>query len=782
MNKRFVGIISALLLTSQLVVGITPALAIDSSDDKQIQSFPTGNFQGDFTIDPQNKNVDAGQDVNFNINLKATGAVTKLTNVTLKITLPLSAYVTFTQPLESLKINGIAPTFDQTTNTLVYQFSQLPTGSVAKVKLRLGTVNGAFTNNQQLQVKGQLAADSDKGKVTTITDGAVNILATKNLSLINKFKSIYKSASDDTHDNPAIGDEILWNVGIGAPKKIEGSVFLKPGTPIKATYDIDPTLSYTSMADKSAPQPTISNDGKTLTWSFTAPSISEQEKNQDFFNQDLSLILKVKDDPKNVFKQAKNTLRDVSATFNDGELFSPAAVDGQITISQSDPTTLPPNVGSGGFTSPHFGPVDAYGALGDTSQFPDISVNDDATLGFGVQPGSLWATSGDSDFIAYTIHYKVDPHLNIKRFYTGNFAFHPSNKLGGSNIPLKNQPHYSFNVRYAEDDDDTPTTDPDSDGKVTNPDTNETVKYEAAHRDNWHTLMADVPLGKWLTAKDLNIPAGKHVKEVMLHFHPAKGTEMKRSWDGKTYTATGDENGLPKYYEADVSGGTGANYADDNDLSYLDNWAPAGMSNTDRLKFQMTPDKGYVGHVQNSMYINFRGSTAAGYATWQGSEYDWNHKYSAWSKVSGPQGANIVKPVEGINRVVKTGVQFDQLTTRSDGSKVVEVGPNTVTTNVENTETSKNDITGTTTSYVLLPKGVQYSTDQLENETTSSLVTANYKGTGQSLVKVTYDANYVKPGNRVTSTFKVEVTDSMSTAPELKVYSFLDTDNFSVPE
>ncbi|WP_162258694.1 hypothetical protein, partial [Latilactobacillus graminis] len=69
---------------------------------KQIQSFPTGNFQGDFTIDPQNKNVDAGQDVNFNINLKATGAVTKLTNVTLKITLPLSAYVTFTQPLESL--------------------------------------------------------------------------------------------------------------------------------------------------------------------------------------------------------------------------------------------------------------------------------------------------------------------------------------------------------------------------------------------------------------------------------------------------------------------------------------------------------------------------------------------------------------------------------------------------------------------------------------------------------------------------------------------------------
>ncbi|QFP80229.1 hypothetical protein LG542_08380 [Latilactobacillus graminis] len=797
MNKRFVGIISALLLTSQLVVGITPALAIDSSDNKQIQSFPTGNFQGDFTIDPQNKNVDAGQDANFNINLKATGAVTKLTNVTLKITLPLSAYVTFTQPLESLKINGIAPTFDQTTNILTYQFSQLPTGSVAKVKLRLGTVNGAFTNNQQLQVKGQLAADSDKGKVTTITDGAVNILATKNLSLINKFDSIYDNdvSSETYHTNPSLGDTIKWNLAVSAPKKIEGSLFLKPGSKVHVSYHLDDKLTYEGMANSDAPQPVVSKDNQNLTWDLVVPSIADQikEANGNFFMNDLSLKLKINNDAANLFKQATNQFTDVNATFNDGETFSWAdlsaaqqkAYEGTITISQANPDQLPPSVGSGGITGPHYGPLDGYGNVDlKAGSKPDVSVTDEATLGFSFWPSSLWATSPTKDFYSYAIHYKIDPHLNIKKFYTGTFAFRPSGKVGSTKTPLKNQPHYSFNVRYDDDEDNTPSTYSNAAGAAVNPDTGAIVPYTDSHKYNWHTLVADVPLGKWLTADQLNIPKGKHVKEVMLHFHAPKGMVRKEGWGNwgdKTYTATGDENGLPRYYEVNSGNDLGQGSSDD-DLSYLENWAPAGMAGANIMQFDMGVQKGYVGRVENTTYTNFWGTTDSGNMALSGSEHDWDTASAAWTKVAGTQGAEIIKPVTGVDRTVKTGVQFDQLAELPDRSKSLVVGDNTVTATISNDEVSKNDITGPMTSYVLLPKGVQYSTDQLENETTSSLVTANYKGTGQSLVKVTYSADYAKPGEKVTATFKVTVTDDISTMPELKVYSFLDTDNFSVPE
>lgn len=797
MNKRFVGIISTLLLTSQLVVGITPAFAIDSSDNKQVQNFPTGNFQGDFTIDPQNKNVDAGQDANFDVNLKATGAVTKLTNVVLKITLPLSTYVNFTQPLESLKINGTAPTFDQTTNTLIYQFNQLPTGSVSKVKLRLSTVNGAFTNNQQLQVKGLLTADSDKGKVTTSTDGAVNILATKNLSLVNKFDSIYDNDIDSAnyHTNPALGDTIKWNLAVSAPKKVEGSLFLKPGSKVHVAYHLDDKLTYEGMANSDAPQPVVSKDKQNLTWDLVVPSIADQikEANGNFFMKDLSLKLKVNDDTANLFKQATNQFTDVNATFNDGETFAWAdlsaaqqkAYEGTITISQANPDQLPPSVGSGGLTGPHYGPIDGYGNVElKAGAKPDASVTDDATLGFAFWPSSLWATSPTRDFYSYAIHYKIDPHLNIKKFYTGTFAFRPSNKVGSTSTPLKNQPHYSFNVRYDDDEDNTPSTYSNDVGHNINPNTGEVVPYADAHKYNWHTLVADVPLDKWLTADQLNIPKGKHIKEVMLHFHAPKGTVRKEgwgNWGSKTYTATGDENGLPKYYEVNSDNDLGQGNAGD-DISYLENWAPAGMAGAKIMQFDMGVQKGYVGRVENTTYTDFSGSNDSDGMAISGSEYDWSTKSAAWAKVAGTQGAEIVKPVTGVDRTVKTAVQFDQLAELPDGSKSLVEGGNTVTATISNDEVSKNDIAGPMTSYILLPKGVQYSTDKLKNDTTSSLVTTNYKGTGQSLVKATYSADYAKPGDKVATTFKVTVTDDISSEPELKVFSFLDTDNFSVPE
>ncbi|MDO1605593.1 LPXTG cell wall anchor domain-containing protein [Lactobacillus sp. YT155] len=780
--KKLAILASSFLLAGQLAMSVAPVIA-QSDNSITPTAFPTGNFQGDFTIDAQSKTVSAGQTANFSLYLKSTGANTKLTNVDLEIQLPDNPYVTLSQATKDLKISGVEPKYDATKKVLKYHFDELVAGQVNKTVLKLTTVNGGFNNGSELTIKGKLTADSTNGKIEATTGDVVTVNSTKNLSLVNKVKSIYNNDPGTVgyHTNPAIGDTILWNASVGAPKKVEGSVFLKPGSDIKVTYVLDSKLEYISMENETLPQPTLSSDKHTLTWTLKAPSIAEQMANPSFMEQNLSMKLFVTNDKTNVFKDAINTLS-ITAEFNDGTTMTPEALDGKITISQSNPDTLPPLVSGGGYTSPHYGPIDDNGSTGGTSEFPDISVTDEATLGFAFLPGSLWNTSAWFDFQAYTVHYKIDPNLNIKSFYTGKFVYHPSSTVGSKNTPLKNQPHYSFNVRYDEDEDDAPSTYVSGKGN-SDPVTGESVSYADAHKNNWHTLIADVPQGTWLSAKDLNIPAGKHVKEVMLHFHPAKGTAIK-AYDGTTHIATGDEGGLTDYYESDTIGDFGQGKESQGDYGYINNWAPAGISANTVLHFNMSVKKGYIGTVQNSMYMNNRGAADDNYIYSVGSEYDWNNSYPVWAARSGPQKAEIVKPSEGTNRVLTTGVQFDNLTVLPDGTKNLIEGKNTVTASITNTATSKQSAPSPLVSYVLLPKGVEY-TGNVAGSTETELVSQNYKSTGRSLVKVShrYNSDYgLSPNTSISTKFNVNVTKSAVASPQINIYSFVNTEGFDVPK
>ncbi|MDO1605592.1 LPXTG cell wall anchor domain-containing protein [Lactobacillus sp. YT155] len=786
--KKFVYAGGVVLLLGQALIQAAPISAI-ANHDAIVTDFPTGNFQGDFSIDAQNTSVSAGQTANFNIYLKATGANTRLSNVDLKVQLPKQEYVSFNQSLDALKINEVAPKYDSDKGLLTWHFDKLEAGQVNKAVLRLTTVNGGFAEETPIKISGEMTADSTKGPVDVKTDGSTVIKGSKSLSTVNRFKSIYDNdeGSDTYHNNPAIDDNILWNVTVGAPKKVDGSIFLKPGSKIKVTYKIDPMLEYVDMANSDAPKPTV--DGNTLTWELTAPSIPEQITNEgSFFTSDLSMKIHVKNDVASVFKTATNTLS-VEATFNDGQTFAPDPIDGKITISQSDPSSLPPDVNGGGFTGPHYGPIDGNGnALLKSGEFPDISVDDEATLGFAFLPTSLWANSPSTDFMAYSIHYKIDPNLNIKKFFTGDFAYFPNPSVGSKNTPLKNAVHYSISVRYDEDADDTPVTYSNEKASPINPNTGETVPYKEAHKNNWHLLIADAPKATWLTADQLGIPAGKHVKEVLLHFHYAKGTVLKDLWDkDKTHTVSGDENGVGDFYENNVDGDVGQGRVDNPDGAYQDNQVPAGIFASQVLQFNMTPKKGYVGHVENSMYYTFRGvnidKESNEYVAWNGSEYDWHNvgNGKTFSPKSGPQGAEIIKPVEGVDRRLKTGVQFDQLATLPDGSKTLTEGPNTVTAAIQNTKESKNDVTGPLVSYVLLPKGVTF-TGNIDGYKIAEEVTDNYKGTGQTLVKITYSDEYLTVDQTSNATFNVNVSAKTSSDPEIMVYSFVPTDKYKVPD
>ncbi|MGR3741612.1 hypothetical protein [Companilactobacillus sp. DQM5] len=222
-NKKIIYAAGVALLLAQAATPIINVTAISNDSQRTVipTNFPKGNFQGDFTVDAQNTTVNAGQSANFNIYLKSTGAVTNLSNVDLKVQLPKQDYVEFSQSLDALKLNNVVPKYDKTSGLLTWHFDKLPTGQVNKTVLRLDTINGGFTNQTPIKISGTLTADSDKGAIKAQTGGQTVVNATKNLSLINKFQSIYNNdvSSETYHTNPVIGDEILWNVGIGAPKK-----------------------------------------------------------------------------------------------------------------------------------------------------------------------------------------------------------------------------------------------------------------------------------------------------------------------------------------------------------------------------------------------------------------------------------------------------------------------------------------------------------------------------------------------------------------------------------
>ncbi|MBC1379517.1 MucBP domain-containing protein [Listeria innocua] len=437
------------------------------------KSFPTGNYSGDFSINSQKDVIESGQTVNYNIYLKITGPNTSYKNAKLVINLPENGE--FTQALNELKIAGVTPSYNKTTRQLVYKYQTLNSGVVDKVILKLSTKNGYTPNGTKLEVTGEFSADNLSEKVTEQSETTVNATATTALS--NEFTKVENSINN----NPSQGDIGIWSFNLNIPKKSTGSLFIEEGKKIIIEYTLADKLDYLGVAGDT-PEPT-KIEGQKLTWEIAAPTYLEQEKATSLLNKTFQIRTFFQTSIPNFATVENKAVATTNfITLTDSIVDTSKA---SVSVSASDPETIPPTIGSV-YAPAHRGPVDENWGIATVTGNPDIKAYDSAKLGFSLMLNSAMNDSPSYDFIYYDVYYNIDDNLNLDYFRSGDFYFKPNVNYPGW-PQLKKSPKYNLLVKYDGDTD-------------------------------WTTLKEDVELSKMYSRKDLGIPDDKHVSKVWLHF------------------------------------------------------------------------------------------------------------------------------------------------------------------------------------------------------------------------------------------------------------------------
>ncbi|WP_409021626.1 MucBP domain-containing protein [Dellaglioa sp. P0083] len=670
----------------------------------------TGDTNTDLTVEAQKDTIEAGQLANFNLYFKISGKNTSFTNADIKVTLPsnLNENMTFTQDLSELKIAGVTPIYDKDKGVLNYHFDTLNARTANKVIIKIGTANGAIMPNTKLDTAATFTGTDQNGENKSYdSKSSINITANNNYAMTNKVTSI----EGQTYNNPNRGDIVNYGVGVSAPKKELGALYVKEGSKVNVTYKLGTGIDYYGVKD-GAQEPSVSADGRTLTWEYTAPSYAEQKAAAtDFFEKNVTIQAKVTDKAA-YYSQITNTVSS-TATFLDGSVNSTAPIKSTVMVMPNDPKEVPiPIPGGSAFPTNHLGPKDGNGGVASATLIdPDVTVNDDAYLSYGLTLSSQNATSPYIGFSYYNIYYDVDTHLNLDSFTTGNFYYMPNNNLPTFS-PTKAKVPFAMLVKY------------ETNGKVD---------------DNWTLLNMDMKTNANYTRAQLGIPDGKKVANIWLWFHDEKITTVPADRD-KAASATYDPESKKTV-----------------------KMAPAGLYNSG-MKVNATIDKGFTGQITNKMDMTFYGVQApdeTGFEAARYVDYTSNPWAEAFKGENGqvytdriaPRHVEVAAKTTGETKVVKASVSL----LNTVGSTVNE-GENTVLTSIENNKASISPLSGPYLSYVLLPTGVTFKESVASTNYSAELYDKDYQGTGRQLVKVTMNGDKLVAGKFLNGQFKINIS------------------------
>ncbi|MDO7270250.1 SpaA isopeptide-forming pilin-related protein, partial [Shouchella clausii] len=401
----------------------------NEEQDEPIFTPMVGDLNVDIDISPLNASVLAGNDAAYKLVFKTTGSSTEYTNARITIDLPLSSEVTFNQSLSELRIAGVEPTFNSETSQLIYQFDTLQAGQTYENIIKLATTNGLIANGTELGVQASFEADQFdevQDTATVVIEASTTISASKR----------YTEARGNDRNIPIPNAQTVWEVKVDIPKNNTGQNYLEPGTQITVVDTLPDGLSYHSTITGPEPEQT----GNTVTWTFEAPSIEEQEAAEDtLFNTELEVVLTV---GSNTVDQTLTNNVDITAQFIGDENENTTNATHSVTIADSDRATgeIRGNV----FVPGHIGPINDRGNIGSNdNRDPNPLVYDDALLAFFHNVSPLHESS-EGDFQAYTTVMNIDEHLVFKEMRTGNdFIFRPTN-LFPPGIPFQNPPRFNI--------------------------------------------------------------------------------------------------------------------------------------------------------------------------------------------------------------------------------------------------------------------------------------------------------------------------------------------------
>ncbi|UQF70686.1 SpaA isopeptide-forming pilin-related protein [Vagococcus lutrae] len=213
------------------------------------------------------------------------------------------------------------------------------------------------------------------------------------------------------------------------------------------------------------------------------------------------------------------------------------------------------------------------------------------------------------------------------------------------------------------------------------------------------------------------------------------------------------------------------------DFSY----APEGMytTPTNMVKYSFSVKKGYQGKVMNQFDVKYTAS--------DGKSYSYPEKLTSdTTETYGARTALIKNSTKNQKKISSVEVSLLDHT----GQEVVS-GSNRMRVKIKNHSTSISMMREPIASYVLLPQGVVLDenvdahfrdSDDPNTSGKYEIVSNNHKNSGRQLVKIAWDADYIRVGEELSADLNVKIAKDAPTKIQFDVYGVSGDSKLEVPQ
>lgn len=371
----------------------------------------------------------------------------------------------------------------------------------------------------------------------------------------------------------------------------------------------------------------------------------------------------------------------------------------------------------GAYATQFSSPSDSLGGSSG-SQNNDIEVYPGALLGWNIYVSPLTMTTPDIKNNSYDLFVYPDANSKIVQFYSGKFFYRPNSAYKDAGIlPLDEPVKYSLSVKYTDS-------------------------------DEWGRLIEEVTPEKMYTFDELGLDENREIEYLWMHFHDG---EYLTFTDHLGYTGSGDE------WQSIQPGITASN-----------------------MRLYTTSNDGYIGKLENKFGVSFSGWRADGYLT----QYD-SINTPENLKATAPHGAlpdgfeafitnktvRVVEPPEGPTRFVKANTYFSNST-----KNMITTGDNKLNFVIGNDISSLEKLEGPFVAYALLDEGIEIINPETALGGSLSVVTTDFKNTGKTLVKLSFDKDMITINRQISMQVDVKLLDTMSYKTDIQLIGFLESD------
>ena len=697
--------------------------------------------------------VQTGSRAGYTVSLNTTGIKTTLHNAKLVLNIPIGSGISLANSLASLAVDGVTPVLDATAGTLTYDFGTLESGISAKLDLAFDTTN-ALAANTSVELSGKLSADET---TQDIPAASVKLTSTPKGGATNVLHSVKSADGTDTQTNPIAGDTVSFDFGTWIPTTQDGTTLVKEGSPITVTYTLPAGMTYTGMEsgtdlDSTTPTITPNADGTTtLTWQYTADD-ADSQITTDFTKE---YIVQAQIANTVAAWSTLSTSANMTFTTTDGDerMAKPAAA--KFTVTPQDVRAAIKQQGTS------WAPVYTYNSLdGDETATGEANTNPDPTVYIENSPllyRTVHATSNvagydnpEGTFVYYAVHNQIDPNETLQTLYINPATFNASSKVGSQ--PLTRYPYITVAVKYAGDGD-----------------------------NDYHVLKSDVNTAETTVLQRADLVAlgldpTKAVTDVYLYYHMTADPSAVIPANVDTFFTDGAQTPITA-----ADGTTSMGPIDKTTADYTgfpsDSGAPMGIY--EKFGIVTSVNAGFTGTITHSSLVQMDTGVIGFNYYWSryldASDYKYYGDKVVLAGIA-PSTVEVAHTPIGVERDVDATaglVDSDTSSTIEAGNKVLRVQFTLGKNSTANIVTS----TAPISAYVILPSGVTLNTTQ---KTDATVVDADYQGTGQQLVKLSFGQYIAAIGATLSANLPVTISDTAPTNLAFKTFIDLGANSYTV--